>query len=92
VLKDDSIESIQFLDKWPKQTNTTYKVLIADSAVLKMKAQQINKDALPIIIYYDNKKVFKDKINTNRTYVAKLDGETNNSLQIQQVIVGYDKK
>lgn len=91
MLKDDSIESIQFLDKWPKQTNTTYKVLVADSPVLKMKAQQINKDALPIIIYYDNKKVFKDKINTNRTYVAKLDGETNNSLQIQQVIVGYDK-
>lgn len=91
VLREGSIESNHFLDKWPKQTNTTYKVFIENSPELKMTAQQINKDALPIIIYYDHKKIFKDKINTDSTYIAKLDGETNNSLQIQQVIVGYDK-
>jgi glycosyltransferase involved in cell wall biosynthesis len=92
VLKNDPIETAHFLDKWPKLINTTYKVSIEDSKELKIKAKQINKEALPIIIYYDNKKLFKDKIKTNNTYIAKFDGETNNSLQIQQVIVGFDKE
>ncbi|WP_299093777.1 glycosyltransferase family 4 protein [uncultured Metabacillus sp.] len=92
MLKSDPVEVNHYVDKWPKYTDSTYKVSIENADDLTIKVQQVNKDARPLIIYYDQNKAVNTKLNSEFTYVAKIDGEIDNGLQIQQVIIGYDRK
>ena len=87
------IRELQFLDgdKWEKQKTTNYDVSIEYKDGLKIKASQIRQDAPHTIVYYDNKTIFENEINSKYTYLLKVDGEASKSLQIQQVIVGYDQ-
>lgn len=87
----EPIEIHHYYDKWPEKTDSTYEVLIQYTNELNIKARQISQFPRPLIIYYDSQKKVNKKINSEYTYIAKLNGEKQGSLQVQQVIVGYDK-
>ncbi|OHR74499.1 hypothetical protein HMPREF3291_17895 [Bacillus sp. HMSC76G11] len=90
MLKIDPADVYSYLDKWPEKTNSTYAVTTQKTEGLAIKSVQQKKEAPPIIIYQDNKKIYKDVLKPDATMTAKLDGKTSGSLQLQQVIVGFD--
>ncbi|MBM7606266.1 glycosyltransferase involved in cell wall biosynthesis [Metabacillus crassostreae] len=77
-------------DNWSEVSSPYYVSFVIEDSLL-IEAIQKKKESPHIITYYDNKRIFLDTIHSDYTYIAKLDGETKNSVQIKQVIVGYDK-
>lgn len=91
LIKKEPLGVTHYLDKWPINTNSNYEVQIYGTKELTIRVYQVKKDARPIIIYYNNNNVVDQNLNSDYTYIAKIDGETHNGVQVQQVIVGYDK-
>ncbi|UAL52026.1 MULTISPECIES: glycosyltransferase family 4 protein [Metabacillus] len=91
MITKEPVKTDSFFDKWPKKTTSSFDVQIEGSDRLDIKITQLKKDANPIILYYNKSNKVDRSLNAEYTYIAKIDGKTYSGVQVQQVIVGYDK-
>ncbi|MGX1191903.1 glycosyltransferase family 4 protein [Metabacillus sp. SLBN-84] len=87
----EPVKKITFFDKWPKDTKKSFDVQIDGGAQLDIKIAQLTKDAGPIILYYNKGNRVDRSLNPGYTYIARIDGTVSSGVQVQQVIVGYDR-
>ncbi|TDL78954.1 glycosyltransferase family 4 protein [Peribacillus frigoritolerans] len=91
MLTNEPVKVSTFFDKWPKKKITSYDVQIEGGDQLDIKISQLTKDAKPIILYYDHNNKVDRNLNADHSYIARIDGTVHSGVQVQQVIVGYDR-